>query len=156
MVHLLRISRVVDALNRTFGVAVGWLILVMTIVSAFNATSWNLFSVTSNAFLEIQWYLFAAVFVLATGYTLLSNEHVRDDVLNARLPARVRLLVEPVCTLLFLYPMTLLAIPFSGSSGWCSSAAAWRISNCPSSSGHGTNAALYMRIALRPAQHEAQ
>lgn len=111
---LLRISRLIDALNRRVGIYVSWLILVMTVISAFNATSRKLFSVSSNAFLEIQWYLFAAVFLLAAGYTLLGNEHVRVDILNTRLRTRVRLWIEVFGTVLFLFPISLLVIWY----GW--------------------------------------
>lgn len=114
MVRLLRLSRLIDVVNRKVGVGVGWLILVMTIVSALNATSRKLFSASSNAFLEIQWYLFAAVFLLAAGYTLLSNEHVRVDIVNTRMPTRLRLWVELLCTALFLFPFALLVLYY----GW--------------------------------------
>src|SRR5690606_33227534 len=72
----LLLSSGIDAVNRRVGLGVSWLILLMTLVSAFNAVSRKALSISSNAFLEIQWYLFAAVFLLAAGYTLLSNEHV--------------------------------------------------------------------------------
>ncbi|HUU71470.1 MAG TPA: TRAP transporter small permease subunit [Burkholderiales bacterium] len=114
MQSLLRLSGLIDTVNRKVGVGVGWLILVMTIVSALNATSRKLFSASSNAFLEIQWYLFAAVFLLAAGYTLLSNEHVRVDIVNTRLPSRLRLWVELLCTALFLLPFALLVLYY----GW--------------------------------------
>lgn len=114
MTPLLRFSGLIDAINRKVGIGIGWLILVMTIVSAMNATSRKLFSVSSNAFLEIQWYLFAAVFLLAAGYTLLSNEHVRVDIVNTRMPTRLRLWVELICSALFLVPFTLLVIYY----GW--------------------------------------
>lgn len=110
----LRLSAAIDAVNRRIGLGVGWLILVMTLVSAFNAISRKLFSASSNAFLEIQWYLFAAVFLLAAGYTLLSNEHVRVDILNTRFAARARLWIELFCTVFFLGPFTLLILWY----GW--------------------------------------
>jgi len=113
MARLLRFSGLIDAINRKVGIGIGWLILVMTIVSALNATSRKLFSVSSNAFLEIQWYLFAAVFLLAAGYTLLSNEHVRVDIVNTRMPTRLRLWVELICSALFLVPFTLLVIYYA-------------------------------------------
>ena len=114
MTRLLRFSGLIDAVNRRVGVAVAWLIVVMTVVSALNAISRKLFNVSSNAFLEIQWYLFAAVFMLAAGYTLLSNEHVRVDILNNRLHTRTRLWIELLCTVLFLFPFTLLVLYY----GW--------------------------------------
>ena len=111
---LLRLSRAIDSANRKVGLGVSWLILAMTVVSALNASSRKLFNASSNAFLEIQWYLFAAVFLLAAGYTLLSNEHVRVDILNSRMPTRVRLWLDLLGTVLFLFPLTLLVLWY----GW--------------------------------------
>jgi TRAP-type mannitol/chloroaromatic compound transport system permease small subunit len=110
----LAVARAIDATNRRVGMAVAWLVLLMTLVSAANAISRKVFSVSSNAFLEIQWYLFAAVFLLAAGYTLLDNEHVRVDILNARWSERTRLKVELFGTLCFLGPLTVLMLWY----GW--------------------------------------
>ncbi len=107
-------SRAIDATNRRVGLAVAWLVLLMTLVSAANAISRKAFSVSSNAFLEIQWYLFAAVFLLAAGYTLLENEHVRVDLLNTRWSERTRLKVELFGTVCFLGPLTALMLWY----GW--------------------------------------
>lgn len=107
-------ARAIDATNRRVGMAVAWLVLLMTLVSAANAISRKAFSVSSNAFLEIQWYLFAAVFLLGAGYTLLDNEHVRVDILNARWSERTRLKVELFGTLCFLGPLTVLMLRY----GW--------------------------------------
>ena len=111
---LLQFARAIDAANRKVGLGVSWLILAMTVVSALNASSRKLFNASSNAFLEIQWYLFAAVFLLAAGYTLLSNEHVRVDILNTRMPTRARLWLDLLGTVLFLFPFTLLVLWY----GW--------------------------------------
>jgi len=110
----LGLSSAIDATNRRVGSAVSWLILLMTLVSAFNAISRKLFSVSSNAFLEIQWYLFAAVFLLAAGYTLLENQHVRVDILNSRFSIRARLWFELFGTLFFLGPLVALMLWY----GW--------------------------------------
>lgn len=110
----LRISAGIDALNRKVGTAVSWLILAMTLVSAANAVSRKAFNFSSNAFLEIQWYLFAAVFLLAAGYTLLNNEHVRVDIVNTRFAVRSRLWIELFGTVFFLLPLTLLVLWY----GW--------------------------------------
>ncbi len=80
MKFLLSVSRLIDALNERIGRLVYWLVLVMVLVSAGNATSRYVFSIASNAWLELQWYLFAAVFLLCSGYTLRHNEHIRIDV----------------------------------------------------------------------------
>lgn len=114
MTNWLRLSRAIDALNAHVGRIVSWLILVMTVVSALNAVSRKFFNVSSNAFLEVQWYLFAAVFLLAAGDTLLRNGHVRIDIIFARLPIRVRLLIEFAATLLFLLPFAFLVLRY----GW--------------------------------------
>src|SRR5690606_11478355 len=91
MKALFTLSRAIDLINRRLGRAVAWLILVAVIVSASNATVRKLFNVSSNAWLELQWYLFGAVFMLAAGYTLLKNEHVRVDVFAQRLSRRTQI-----------------------------------------------------------------
>jgi len=80
---LLTISRTIDALNERIGRTVLWLVLVMALVSSSNAVARYLFNLSSNAWLELQWYLFAAVFLLCAGYTLLHNEHIRIDVVSS-------------------------------------------------------------------------
>lgn len=106
----LRFAGFIDAINQRVGVYVSWLILAMTLISAANAVSRKAFSVSSNAFLEIQWYLFAAVFLLAAGYTLQRNEHVRVDIVSGRLATRVRLWIELFGTVCFLFPFTALVV----------------------------------------------
>ena len=110
----LRISAAIDAGNHRVGSAVAWLVLAMTLVSALNAISRRVFNLSSNAFLEIQWYLFAAIFMLAAGYTLLRNEHVRVDIVNSRLSTRTRLWLDLFGTVLFLGPFVLLVLRY----GW--------------------------------------
>ena len=107
---LLTISRAIDSLNERIGRAVIWLVLVMALVSASNALIRYLFNQSSNAWLELQWYLFAAVFLLCAGYTLLHNEHIRIDVLSSRLSARGRLWIDVVGTLLFLLPVSVFIV----------------------------------------------
>lgn len=118
---LLRASAVIDSLNRRVGHAVYWLLLVAVLVSAGNAVSRKVLSISSNAMLEIQWYLFSAVFLLCAGYTLLNNEHVRVDLIYSRLSRRKQLIVEMVGTLLFLAPMTTLILVLS----WAPFLGAW-------------------------------
>jgi TRAP-type mannitol/chloroaromatic compound transport system permease small subunit len=103
---LLTISRAIDALNERIGRSVIWLVLVMVLVSSANALIRYVFNQSSNAWLELQWYLFAAVFLLCAGYTLLHNEHIRIDVLSSRLSARGRLWIDVMGTLLFLLPVS--------------------------------------------------
>lgn len=110
---LLRLSRAIDALNRRVGRSVLWLVLVAVLISAINAVTRKLFNLSSNAFLELQWYLFSAIFLLGAGYTLLHNEHVRIDVISARLSPRTRAAIDIVGTLFFLLPMALIILKLS-------------------------------------------
>ncbi|HXX11921.1 MAG TPA: TRAP transporter small permease subunit [Burkholderiales bacterium] len=104
---LLTLSRAIDWLNERVGRAVLWLVLVMVLVSAGNAVSRYALNLSSNAWLELQWYLFAAVFLLCAGYTLLHNEHVRIDVVSSHLSRRTRAWIDVFGTLLFLLPMSI-------------------------------------------------
>ena len=118
---LLPISRAIDALNERIGRAVIWLVLVMALISASNAAARYLFNVSSNAWLELQWYLFAAVFLLCAGYTLLHNEHIRIDVVSSRLSRRAQLWIDIFGTVFFLLPVTLTIMVLS----WPIFANAW-------------------------------
>jgi len=110
---LLRLSRVIDALNDTVGRLVYWAVLAAALVSAGNASMRYAFDLSSNGWLELQWYLFSAVFLLAAGYTLRHNEHVRIDVINARLSPRGRAWIDLVGGLFFLLPMAVLIMLLS-------------------------------------------
>jgi TRAP-type mannitol/chloroaromatic compound transport system permease small subunit len=107
---LLRVSRGIDAMNTIVHKAVMWLVLLAILISAGNAISRKLFSWSSNAFLELQWYLFSAVFLLSAGYTLLKGEHVKIDILYGRLSRRTQVWIDIVGTVLFLMPFCLLTI----------------------------------------------
>ena len=113
---LLRLAHLIDALNERVGRSVYWLILVIVLISAGNAIMRKLFNISSNAFLEIQWYLFSAVFLLAAGYTLKCNAHVRIDVITGRFSPRVQAWIDIIGGLLFLLPMAALIIYFSWPS----------------------------------------
>ena len=104
---LLAVSRAIDVLNERIGRVVLWLVLVMVLVSAANAVSRYAFNLSSNAWLELQWYLFAAVFLLCSGYTLLHNEHIRIDVVSSRLSRRTQVWVDIFGTLCFLFPLSI-------------------------------------------------
>ena len=108
MLVLLAASRFVDRLNERIGRAVSWLVLAAVLVSAGNAVMRYSVNVSSNAWLEIQWYLFSAIFLLAAGWALLRNAHVRIDVITARLSPRARAWIDIIGTVLFLMPMALL------------------------------------------------
>ena len=107
---LLRLSRLVDALTDAVGKGASWLILLAVLISAGNATARYAFNASSNAWLEIQWYLFAAAFLLCAGYALKHNQHVRVDVLSSRLSRRAQTAIEIAGTVLFLLPMALLIL----------------------------------------------
>jgi len=107
---LLAISNAIDAINERVGRAVLWLVLVATLISAGNALMRYTVNMSSNAWLEIQWYLFAALFLLAAGYTLKHNGHVRIDVLYGHLSARAQAWIDLVGGLLFLLPFSLLMV----------------------------------------------
>ena len=107
MQTLLRISRAIDALNGRIGQALIWLVLAMALVSAGNATSRYLFNLSSNAWLELQWYLFAAVFLLCAGYTLLNDEHIRIDVVSSHLSRRAQVWIDIFGTVFFLLPVSI-------------------------------------------------
>lgn len=131
MNFLLAISRLIDALNERIGRAVLWLTLIVVLVSAANAISRKAFHMSSNAWLELQWYLFGAIFLLAAGYTYLRNEHVRVDVLAAKFPPRVQATIEVLGILLFLLPAAglifWLSLPYFYES--------WRLNELSSNTG---------------------
>lgn len=102
---LLALSRAIDALNERVGKLTYWLILVAVLISSGNALMRYSFNMSSNAWLEIQWYLFSAVFLFCAGYTLLHNQHVRIDVVSGRFSKRVQTWIDVLGTLFFLLPM---------------------------------------------------
>jgi TRAP-type mannitol/chloroaromatic compound transport system permease small subunit len=106
MKALIAISRAIDMVNERVGRLVYWCVLIMVLVSAANATSRYALNIASNAWLELQWYLFAAVFLLCAGYTLMHNEHIRIDVVTARLSRRTQIWIDILGTLLFMLPVT--------------------------------------------------
>jgi TRAP-type mannitol/chloroaromatic compound transport system permease small subunit len=103
--HLLTLSRIIDAFNQRVGHIVMWLVLAAVLISAGNAIMRKAFNLSSNAYLEIQWYLFSAVFLLGAGYTLLRNEHVRIDAVSHRWSRRTQVLIDIVGMLVFLLPL---------------------------------------------------
>lgn len=108
MKSLLALARLIDALTERVGRAVIWLVLIATLISAGNALSRYLLGASSNAWLEIQWYLFGAMFLLAAGYTLKHNGHVRIDIFYNCLSPRGQAWIDLAGGLLFLLPMALL------------------------------------------------
>ena len=110
---LLSLSRAIDAATERIGHTVYWLILVTVLISAANATVRKLFNYSSNSFLEIQWYLFSAIFLFLAGYTLKNNEHVRIDIVTGRMSARTRAWIDIFGTVFFLLPMAYLIMRLS-------------------------------------------
>jgi TRAP-type mannitol/chloroaromatic compound transport system permease small subunit len=113
---LLKASRTIDAVNTRIGRSLSWLILVVVLVSAANATVRKTLDVSSNAWLELQWVLFGVVFLLCSPWTLNSNEHVRIDIVSNLLPKKVRDTIDLVGHVFFLLPLTVVmlitSVPF--------------------------------------------
>lgn len=113
MYLLLRFSSAIDAVTAFIGRSVSWLILVAVLVSAGNAVIRKVFDSSSNAWLELQWYLYGAVFLLAAAYTLQRNEHVRIDIATAHLSKKTRDWIDLLGHIFFLMPFTLLMVYLS-------------------------------------------
>jgi TRAP-type mannitol/chloroaromatic compound transport system permease small subunit len=109
---LLKFSNAVDWLNAQVGKWVIWLILGSTVISAINALVRKIFNTSSNAYLEVQWYLFAGAFLLAAGYTLLNNEHVKIDVVSSHLSKRKQIWIDVIGFTFFLMPMCMIILWF--------------------------------------------
>ena len=116
MQYLLKFSRGVDWLNAQVGRWVIWLILASTVISGVNAVVRKAFNTSSNAYLEVQWYLFAGAFLLAAGYTLLHGEHVKIDVISSKLSKRKQIWIDVIGFTFFLTPVCIVilyyGIPF--------------------------------------------
>lgn len=113
MLALLKFAHVVDWLNTMIGKITMWLILATTLISAGNAIVRKIFDSSSNSLLEIQWYLFAGVFLLGAGYGFLKNSHVRIDFLSSRFSARTRNWIDVVGIVAVLFPFCLIVINLS-------------------------------------------
>jgi len=107
---LLKLSQLIDWLTERVGKGAFWLVLIMTLISAGNAVVRFIFNYSSNGLLEVQWYLFAAVFLLCSPYTLQKNEHVRIDVLSGKLSPRGLAVIDIIGTLFFLLPMVIVVL----------------------------------------------
>ena len=108
MQGLLRLSRAIDYVNDQFGVVANWLVLFACLISAGNAFSRYAFGISSNAWLEIQWYMFGALVMLGASYTLKKNEHVRVDIVYSNLSTRKQIQVDIFGGILFLLPAALI------------------------------------------------
>lgn len=110
MKTLLRLSAAIDRVTALIGHAVSWLILVAVLISAGNAVTRKAFDMSSNAWLELQWYLFSAVFLLAASYTLQRNDHIRIDIVSNLLPKAVRNWIDLFGHFFMLMPFVILMI----------------------------------------------
>ena len=107
---LLQLSRVIDSINERIGKTAAWAIVVAILVSAINAMIRRIFGLSSNAWLELQWYLFGAVFMLCAAWTLKANEHIRIDIISNRLAKRTRDRIDVFGHIFFLFPFVALLI----------------------------------------------
>lgn len=114
MAPLLKISALIDRLNEALGRLTMWLVLAAVLISSGNAIIRKAFNIGSNAFLEIQWYLFAAVFMLGVGYVMLKNAHVRIDVISVRLTKRTNAIIDAIGIVVFTIPLSVIMIDL----GW--------------------------------------
>jgi len=128
---LLRLSRAIDYVNDQFGVVANWLVLLACLISAGNAASRYLFSASSNAWLEVQWYMFAGMVLLGGPYTLKVNEHVRVDLFYSAVSERVRIWIDILGCLFFLLPICVILIYFT----WPWFLDSWRIYETSSNAG---------------------
>jgi TRAP-type mannitol/chloroaromatic compound transport system permease small subunit len=113
MAPLLGLSRLIDTFNEFIGKFVRWLVLAAVLISAGNAIVRKMFNVSSNGLLEIQWYLFAGVFMLGAGFAFLRNVHVRIDFISNKLSKRTNTIIDVLGILLFLMPLCLILIKLS-------------------------------------------
>ena len=117
---LLGVSRVIDAINFRIGKVVAWFILAAVVVSAVNAVVRKLFDTSSNSWLELQWVLFGAVFLIVASWTLLDNEHIRIDIVNSMFTQKTRNIIDIIGHAFFLLPLTIVmiitGIPFVSKS----------------------------------------
>jgi TRAP-type mannitol/chloroaromatic compound transport system permease small subunit len=118
MSFLLSLSKYIDALNEKIGLGISWALLLAVLICSGNAIVRYTFNTSSNAWLEIQWYLFGAIFLLAASYTLRRNEHVRIDVIVGRFSKRTQVWIDVFGFIFFLLPATLLILYFAVPFAW--------------------------------------
>jgi TRAP-type mannitol/chloroaromatic compound transport system permease small subunit len=131
MSFLLKLSRLIDAFSELIGKLAMWLILAATLISAGNAIVRKIFNVSSNGLLEIQWYLFAAVFMLGGGYAFLRNAHVRIDFISGKFSDRSRNWIDVFGIIVFLFPLCYMM----ATLGWPLFERAWTTGEMSSNSG---------------------
>lgn len=144
MQALLKLSSAIDRINDLIGRLMMWFILAATLISAGNAIVRKLFGVSSNAWLEVQWYLFAAVFLLGGGYAFLRNVHVRIDFLSTRFSPRTRNWIDIIGIVVFLVPLCLMLI----HEGWPVFERAWTSGEMSSNAGGLIRWPVYLLIPV--------
>jgi TRAP-type mannitol/chloroaromatic compound transport system permease small subunit len=110
---LLKLSGLIDKFNEIVGKLVMWLVLGAVVISAGNASLRKAFNIGSNAWLEIQWYLFAGVFMLGVGYVMLKNAHVRIDFISSKLSKRTNAIIDAIGIVVFTIPLSIIMIDFA-------------------------------------------
>lgn len=120
MSFLLSLSRFIDTLNEKIGHGVSWALVIAVLICSGNAMIRYAFNMSSNAWLEIQWYLFSAIFLLGSSYTLRRNEHVRIDVVVGRFSKRTQVWIDLFGFLIFMLPATLLILYYATPYAWIS------------------------------------
>jgi TRAP-type mannitol/chloroaromatic compound transport system permease small subunit len=115
---LLKLSALIDAVNHWLGKLIMWLVLAAVLISAGNAIVRKAFNIGSNAFLEIQWYLFAAVFMLGVGYVMLKNAHVRIDFIASHLSKRTNAIIDAIGIVVFTIPLAVIMIDLGWPLFW--------------------------------------
>ena len=128
---LLKFSAIVDSMNEKFGHIANWLVLLACLISAGNATSRYLFSASSNAWLEVQWYMFTGMVMFGGAYTLKMNEHVRVDLFYGIFPEKVRIWIDIIGGFLFLLPICVILVFFT----WPWFVESWQIQEMSSNAG---------------------
>lgn len=128
---LLKVSRVIDAVNDRFGTLANWLVLFACLISTGNAIARYAFDTGSNAWLEVQWYMFAAIVFFGAPYTLKRNEHVRVDVIYSALSERARIWIDILGCIFFLFPFCAVLVYFT----WPWFVDSWRIGEMSSNAG---------------------
>lgn len=131
MTFLLALSHYIDRFNESIGKLIRWLVLAAVLISAGNAIVRKAFSIGSNSMLEIQWYLFAAVFMLGSGYAFLRNVHVRIDFISSKLSKRTNTMIDIAGIVIFLIPLCLILVNLS----WPFFYSAWKIGEMSSNAG---------------------
>ena len=104
---LLKLSQLIDSITEFVGKSIIWVVLVVTLISCGNAIMRYTINYSSNAFLEIQWYLFAVIFLFGAGYTLKKNEHVRIDLIAGKFSKRGQAWIDIFGIIFFLMPMAI-------------------------------------------------